>query len=183
MLSEIVKVVDGGGDLKCCRPENFWFVGKNFRFAGKVLPLAPPLKHWSHGALVARHWSLLYKPSFGMSSSSKDRFPLWFLQDIRQAFLQIRVRESERDALRFHWRKSEMDEVETFRFARVLFELAPSPYLLEGCLESHLDAWADRYPDEIALPRRSMYVDDVLSGGRTVQEVQARKEIRTRDIA
>ena len=44
-------------------------------------------------------------------------------------------------------------------------------------LQSHLDAWADRYPDEIALPRRSMYVDDVLSGGRTVQEVQARKEI------
>jgi hypothetical protein len=70
-----------------------------------------------------------------------------------------------------------MDEVETFRFARVLFGLAPSPYLLEGVLESHLDAWADKYPDEVALLRRSMYVDDVLSGGRTVQEAEARKEI------
>ena len=36
--------------------------------------------------------------------------------DIRQAFLKIRVRENERDALRFHWRRSEMDVVETFRF-------------------------------------------------------------------
>ena len=97
--------------------------------------------------------------------------------DIRQAFLQIRVRENERDALRFHWRRSEMDVVETFRFARVLFGLAPSPYLLEGVLESHLDAWADRYPDEVALLRRSMYVDDLLTGGRTVQKVQTRREI------
>ncbi len=46
-------------------------------------------------------------------------FPIMVSADIRQAFLQIRVRESERDAFRFHWRKSEMDEVETFRFARV----------------------------------------------------------------
>ena len=30
MLSEIVKVVDGGGgDLKCCRPENFLVCRKN----------------------------------------------------------------------------------------------------------------------------------------------------------
>jgi hypothetical protein len=70
-----------------------------------------------------------------------------------------------------------MDVVETFRFARALFGLAPSPYLLEGVLESHLDAWADRYPDEVALLRRSMYVDDLLTGGRTVQEVQTRREI------
>ena len=30
----------------------FWFVGKNFRFVGKVLPLPPPpkKKHGSHGA-------------------------------------------------------------------------------------------------------------------------------------
>ena len=70
-----------------------------------------------------------------------------------------------------------MDEVETFRFARVLFGLAPSPYLLEGVLESQIDAWADKYTDEVALLRRSMYVDDLLSGGGTVQEVQTRKEI------
>ena len=90
--------------------------------------------------------------------------------------LQIRVRESERDAQRFHWRKNEADEIETFRFARVLFGLAPSPYLLEEVLESHFDAWAEKYPDEVARLRRSMYVDDLLTGGQTVQQVQTRKE-------
>ena len=83
---------------------------------------------------------------------------------------------SERDALRFHWRKNEADEIETFRFARVLFGLAPSPYLLEAVLESHFDAWAEKYPDEVARLHRSMYVDDLLTGGQTVQQVQRRKE-------
>ena len=44
-LSEIVKVVDGGGggeDLKCCRPEYFLVCRKIFWFVGKVLPLPPP---------------------------------------------------------------------------------------------------------------------------------------------
>ena len=104
-------------------------------------------------------------------------FPVMVSADIRQAFLQIRVRENERDALRFHWRRREMDVVGTFRFARMLFGLASSPYLPEGVLESRLDAWADRYPDEVALLRRSMYVDDLLTGGRTVQEVLARRKI------
>jgi hypothetical protein len=49
MLSEIGKLskLSTGGkgeDLKCCRPEKFLFVGKNFRFVGKVqsTALAPP---------------------------------------------------------------------------------------------------------------------------------------------
>jgi hypothetical protein len=137
--------------------------------SARATPDSPSLNDCLHSgpSLQNKLWDVLIQ---------QRAFPVMVSADIRQAFLQIRVRESERDALRFHWRKSEMDEVETFRFARVLFGLAPSPYLLEGVLESHLDAWADRYPDEVALLRRSMYVDDVLSGGRTVQEAQARKE-------
>ena len=86
------------------------------------------------------------------------------------------MRESERDALCFHWQKNEADKIETFRFARVLFGLTPSPYLLEAVLESHFDAWAEKYPDEVARLRRSMYVDDLLTGGQTVQQVPTRKE-------
>ena len=52
MLSEIVKVVDGGGgkDLKCCRPENFFdFSEKFFGLLEKYCPW-PLQKHGSHGA-------------------------------------------------------------------------------------------------------------------------------------
>ena len=138
--------------------------------SARATPDSPSLNECLHSgpSLQNKLWDVLVQ---------QRAFPVMVSADIRQAFLQIRVRENERDALRFHWRRSEMDVVETFRFARVLFGLAPSPYVLEGVLESHLDAWADRYPAEVALLRRSMYVDDLLTGGRTVQEVQTRREI------
>ena len=41
----------------------------------------------------------------------------------------------QRHSLRFHWRKNEHSELETLRFARALFRLAPSPFLLGGVLE------------------------------------------------
>ena len=45
--------------------------------------------------------------------------------DLRQAFLQVCIRESDRDVLRFHWLKDlETREVEVLRFTRALFELA-----------------------------------------------------------
>ena len=57
--------------------------------------------------------------------------------DIRKALLQIRIHESERDALRFLWRADAHSEIETYRFTRVLFGLAPSPFLLGGVLERY----------------------------------------------
>jgi hypothetical protein len=84
-------------------------------------------------------------------------YPVAVTGDIRQAFLQIRVRETERDALRFHWRSGEEDEIETYRFTRVLFGLAPSPFLLNGVLEAHLDTWERRCPDVVAELRKSLY--------------------------
>jgi hypothetical protein len=58
-------------------------------------------------------------------------YPVVVSGDIQKAFLQVRVRENERDALRFHWRSEEDSQLETLRFTRVLFGLAPSPFLLE----------------------------------------------------
>ena len=54
-----------------------------------------------------------------------------FAADMRKAFLQVRIRESDRDALRFHWlRDLNSYEVITLRFTRALYGLATSPFLL-----------------------------------------------------
>lgn len=103
-------------------------------------------------------------------------YPIALTADIQKAFLQIRIRESERDALRFHWRKSEHAELEVLRFTRALFGLAPSPFLHGGAIEAHLDAWEEREPEMVAELRRSLYVDNVLSGGRNTSQAQQRKE-------
>ena len=104
-------------------------------------------------------------------------FPVMVSSDIRQAFLQIRIKAAERDVLRFHWGRDDLSPLETLRFTRVLFGLVPSPYLLHGVIETHLDTWSKTYPEEVEHLRRSMYVDDLLSGGSTVEQATRRKEI------
>ena len=96
--------------------------------------------------------------------------------DLQKAFLQVRVREAERDALRFHWIVDlQSKEIETLRFTRVVFGLAPSPFLLNGVIQQHLDSMKSRYPESVLEVRNSLYVDDLISGGSTVQEAKELK--------
>ena len=47
--------------------------------------------------------------------------------DIEKAFLQIRIRESERDCLRFHWFEvTNNDKIKIYHFARFVFGLTQS---------------------------------------------------------
>ena len=56
-----------------------------------------------------------------------------------------------KDALRFHWLKDiEKKEVETLRFTKALFGLAPSPFLLAGVIDQHLDTWSEKRPDIVS---------------------------------
>ena len=53
-------------------------------------------------------WSVLIRGRFN---------PIAITGDIKKAFLQVRIRPEERDALRFHWyNNTEIKEVETLRF-------------------------------------------------------------------
>ena len=99
-----------------------------------------------------------------------------FAGDMRQAFLQVRIREGERDALRFHWlRDLHSTQVQVFRFTRALFGLAPSPFLLGGVIEQHLESWSEKLPQSVAEILRSLYVDDLISGGPTVTKAKELK--------
>ena len=96
---------------------------------------------------------------------------------MRKAFLQVRIREGERDALRFHWlRDLHPTEIQTLRFTRALFGLAPSPFLLGGVVEQHLESWSDRLPECVAEILRSLNVDDFISGGPTVLKAKELKD-------
>ena len=67
-------------------------------------------------------------------------------------------------------------ENETLRFTRALFGLPPSPFLLGGVIEYHLDTWQERKPYAVTELRKSLYVDDLLRGGATVEETRKLKE-------
>ena len=107
-------------------------------------------------------------------------YPVVVSRDIAKAFLQVRIREGDRDALRFHWCDNNEQLVKVYNFTRALFGLTSSPFLRGEVLETHLETWAAQYPEESDLLRRSLYVDDLLTGGSTVEEAQQRKEFAAR---
>ena len=138
--------------------------------SARATPDSPSLNDCLHPgpALQNKLWDILIQ---------QRGYPVLLAGDIKKAFLQIRMHESERDFLRFHWQADLEPEVQTYRFTRVLFGLTPSPFLLGGVLECHLDVWAKKYPEEAERLRRSFYVDDLLTGGQDLQQASARKKL------
>ena len=98
--------------------------------------------------------------------------PVALCADLRKAFLQIRIRECERDILRFYWIKNQnVSDTEILRFTRLVFGLIQSPFILEAILQSHLSKYEKTYPKEIEVVKKSMYIDDMISGGNNEAEV------------
>ena len=103
--------------------------------------------------------------------------PVALAGDLKQAFLQVRIRLEDRDALRFHWIKDKKtSNVEVLRFTRALFGMAHSPFLLGGTLHQHLEGLKERYPSAVEEIKKSLYVDDVITNGETKEKVHKLKE-------
>lgn len=104
--------------------------------------------------------------------------PIALTADIEKAFLQICIREQDRDALRFLWFKqvpsdeNPKPEVEEWRMTRVPFGTTASPFLLNATLQHHLRLVSGSFRDTAALLAKSFYVDDLLVGADTDQEAQ-----------
>ena len=87
------------------------------------------------------------------------------IADIKQAFLQIEVNQSYRDFLRFLWYDfitADNPSIVAFRFARILFGLNSSPFLVQGTLQMHMSKYDFTY-HAIDLAQkfiRDLYMDD-----------------------
>ena len=98
---------------------------------------------------------------------------------LKQALLQIRVCGADWDALRFHWLKDlRSKQVATLHFTRVLFGLAPSPFLLAAVIKEHLQQHKSVNPKLVEEIERSMYGDDLITGGESVKQALEAKQIR-----
>ena len=102
-------------------------------------------------------------------------YPVLLTGDLKKAFLQIRINEEERDSLRFHWKHPKKDTVDVYRFTRAMFGLTSSPFLLGGVINQHLDTWESRYPELIKELHDGLYVDDLMTGGVTVEDAKSKK--------
>uniref|UniRef100_A0A914H9T8 CCHC-type domain-containing protein n=2 Tax=Globodera rostochiensis TaxID=31243 RepID=A0A914H9T8_GLORO len=100
------------------------------------------------------------------------------LADIEKAFLQLGVREHDRDATRFLWVANpktanlnplKHSDMVVFRFSRVSFGLTVSPFLLNATIREHLalfDSEIARRIDE------NLYVDNILIEVKKGEDLQ-----------
>ena len=118
-------------------------------------------------SLQNKLWDILIRTRFR---------PVILCADIQKAFLQIRIREEERESLKFHWIESLTNKsIQTCRFTRLLFGLNQSPFILEGTLRTHFDTYRNMYLELIEKIKDDMYVDDMVTGGDNVREVEKMK--------
>ena len=102
--------------------------------------------------------------------------PVVIAGDLKQAFLQVRIREIDRDALRFHWLKDVNSQtVEALRFTRALFGLTCSPFILGGVVQHLLESCREKYPEIVREIGKSLYVDYLISGGPTQAKAETIK--------
>ena len=127
------------------------------------LDVGPPLQN--------KLWKVLVRGRF---------HPVALAGDIRKAFLQVRIHPQDRDALRFHWLEAkDPQRIQTYRFTRALFGLGPSPFLLGGVIQQHLNSCREEHPKCVEEIERELYVDDLLTGGPTTEEVKHKKATTT----
>ena len=102
--------------------------------SSRANPQVPCLNDWLYaGPPLQNHlWSVLVRMRF---------HPVLITGDLQQAFLQVRIKKEERDALRFHWKTSEHSEVEVLRFTRALY--GPSQWT----------RWKKELPAEVMVAR------------------------------
>ena len=102
--------------------------------------------------------------------------PIGLTGDLKQAFLQIRIAEQDRDAMRLHWLSDlETRQMKEYRFTRAIFGGGPSPFLLGATIAEHLWQYVDNQPAVVEELIDSLYVDDVISGGDEISSLQELK--------
>lgn len=113
-------------------------------------------------------------------------YPVVMVADIKKAYLQMVIREQDRDALRFLWverlptAKEPFPPIVKWRMTRVPFGTRSSPFLLAATLHHHLNESQSAFPDTAVSLQESFYVDNLIIGTNDVERAhQMYMEART----
>ncbi|GFX95739.1 integrase catalytic domain-containing protein [Trichonephila clavipes] len=105
--------------------------------------------------------------------------------DIERAFLQISLRDEDRDAVRFLFpdiRSNQTDpyKFQVYRFKCVMFGVNVSPFLLSATIKHHIENYREQYPAATEMLDTCLYVDDVISGADDIsQALKVSKDAET----
>lgn len=99
------------------------------------------------------------------------------LGDIEKAFLQISVKDEDRDAFRFLFNGKE--EEKHLRFTRVSFGEEASPFLLGPTLQYHLEEQEPGFEDTVQGLKENTYVDNLMQTGGDLEQLAKFKDKST----
>ncbi|GFT27435.1 integrase catalytic domain-containing protein [Trichonephila clavipes] len=108
----------------------------------------------------------LYPDLFELLLSFR-KHPIAFTVDIKQAFINVELDDSDKNVTKFLWTDNP-ESLEVLRFNRVLFGINSSPFLLTATIKYHLKKYSSLFPQTHELLNKFVYVDDVLGGQSTV---------------
>ncbi|GFT67312.1 integrase catalytic domain-containing protein [Trichonephila clavipes] len=137
---------------------------------------------------VFRQESLTTKMRIVFDASSHedvDNHLLMTVYDIERAFLQISLRDEDRDAVRFLFPDIRSNQTDTYkfqvyRFKRVMFGVNVSPFLLSATIKHHIENYREQYPAATEMLDTCLYVDDVISGADDIsQALKVSKDAET----
>ena len=88
------------------------------------------------------------------------------LADIQKAFLQVGIKEQDRDAFRFLFNMNGTEQ--NFRFTRVPFGAEANPFMLGAILKHHYDQQSTELHKTVGTSRENTYADN--NGGSLARE-------------
>lgn len=95
-----------------------------------------------------------------------------FSADVQKMYRQILVRPDERRFQRILWREDPSLPVTSFELNTVTYGTAAAPYLATRCLIQVANEYSTKFPEASNIIKSDFYVDDVLSGGNSIEDVK-----------
>ena len=92
------------------------------------------------------------------------------LADLQKAFLQVGLKEDDRDAFRFLFDIN--GQVEHLRFTRVPFGVESSPFMLGATLQHHFNLQPEEYQNTIESLKENTYVDSLMKTGSDIVDLE-----------
>ena len=92
------------------------------------------------------------------------------IADIEKAFLMVSVAKKDREVLWVDDILADQPKITELRFARVVFGVSSSPFLLNATLRHHLERYQDSHPDLVKNLCGSFYVDDLVTGAEDEEQ-------------
>ena len=98
--------------------------------------------------------------------------PIAIIADIKGAYLHMQLNPYDRNVIRFLWVKDILknvtsDNIQEFRFCRVIWGVISSAFLLADTISYHLKRYNTPVSNDIL---NNIYVDNLISGVKTVTE-------------